>query len=29
MKRFWKAMMSWAETLAEYRRKNNHYRAYY
>jgi len=29
MKRFWNAMMDWAESLAEYRRRTNHYRAYY
>ncbi len=29
MKKIWNVLMAWAETLAEYRRKNNHYRAYY
>lgn len=29
MKSFWNAVMAWAETLAEYRRRTNQFRRYY
>ena len=29
MKRFWNALMEWAEVLAQYRRQNGQYRGYY
>lgn len=29
MKRFWNALMNWAEALAQYRRQNGQYRGYY
>jgi len=29
MKKFWNLLMSWAESIAEYRRRSNQYRGYY